>query len=176
MASPYPNQQYPMQQQQPYGMQQPQYGMQNAQYAQPMQMQYGQQPMQQQQPQYYGQPQMQYVQPQQPGMMMINSPMAAGMMQPPNALTAIGQMGAGTVGMAAPIAPAGTPPGLEYFAALDHIWVKEMPQMLDQVTTVELNQMYQCLNNQVSQHYPPSASLPSPTPAADSRAYGASGM
>ena len=75
------------------------------------------------------------------------------MMQPPNAAMAVGQFGAAALGMAAPPAPAGTPPGLEYFSVLDHIWVKEMPQALEQFTNVELNQRYQCLNNQGLQVY-----------------------
>ena len=160
MATP---QYYNPQQQQP-GYGQPQYGQ--PQYGQPQyaQPQYGQQVPQQYAQQYggqvvqqqgYGQQVPMYARPGQgyamtgqPGVV-INSPMAAGM-QPPNAMQVVGQMGVGTVGMAAPVPPPGTTPGLEYFAVLDHIWVKEMPQFLDQVTTVELNQMYQCLNNQGS--------------------------
>ena len=159
-AQQYPNGQYPTQQQPQYTMQQ----QQQPQYAQP---QYAQQPAMYGQPQYaqpqygqpqYGQPGMQYMQQSQStGMVVISSPVAAGM-QPPQALMAMGQMGQGTMAMAAPPAPAGTPPGLEYFSVLDHIWVKEMPQMLEEVTNVELNQMYQCLNNQVT----PTLHCPSP--------------
>jgi len=62
-------------------------------------------------------------------------------------------MGAAAVSMAPPMAPEGTPVGLEYFAVLDHMWVKEMPQALDQLTDVEVNQRYQCLTNQGFQVY-----------------------
>ena len=146
--------------QQNYSAQPQQYPPQQQQYQQqPPQQQYSPQPYQQQQ-QYpqYAQPQPIYAQPmyapqQQPGVYMqpaqpymqpvqttvVLSP-NAGMMQPPNAAMAIGQFGAAAVGMAAPPAPAGTPPGLEYFSVLDHIWVKEMPQAIEQYSSVEMNQ------------------------------------
>ena len=134
---PYASQQYS--QQQPYPQYAPQQG-----YAQPMQ--YAPQPNNV----TYVQPQP-YMQQMQPSV--ILSPNAGGMMQAPNAAMAIGQFGAAAVGMAAPPAPIGTPPGLEYFSVLDHIWVKEMPQAIEQFTNVEMNQKYQCLNNQGLQVY-----------------------
>ena len=145
-------QQYPPQQQQytpqPYSQQQQQQSY--PQYA--PQQGYAQQPM------YSPQPGVTYVQPNQPYMQQPMQPTVilspnAGMMQAPNAAMAVGQFGAAALGMAAPPAPAGTPPGLEYFSVLDHIWVKEMPQAIEQFTSVELNQKYQCLNNQGLQIY-----------------------
>jgi len=55
--------------------------------------------------------------------------------------------------MASPQAPPGTPRGLEYFAVLDQIWVKEIPQFLDQFSGIDLNQKYQCLNASGHQVY-----------------------
>jgi len=49
--------------------------------------------------------------------------------------------------MVRPQAPPGTPMGLEYFAVLDRIWVKELPQWWDQISTQEVNQVYHCLTN-----------------------------
>ena len=145
--------QYPGQQAQPqYGQppQSAQYGQQ-PQYAQ-QQPQYSQQPMYAQPPQYGGQ--VQYVQ--QPGMVgggvMLSSP-NANMMMAPNPMMTMTGMGTAPVSLAPPAAPPGTPPGLEYFAVLDHIWVKELPQMLEDVSSVELNQMYQCLTGQGIQVY-----------------------
>ena len=166
----YAPQQYPpQQQQQGYPPQQQPYQPQP--YYQP-QPQYAPQPgyqQQQQQVVYAQQPGVTYIQPvpqqymQQQAVVM--SPNAASMMQAPNAAMAVGQFGAATLAMAAPPAPVGTPPGLEYFSVLDHIWVKEMPQALEQFTSVELNQKYQCLNNQGLQVYWAQVSLTSITPS-----------
>jgi len=70
----------------------------------------------------------------------------------PQAQIAMTSAGPVTVGMPAP-AGINCPPGLEYFAALDHIWVKELPQLIDQIVDFETNQKYQCLNNQGQQVY-----------------------
>jgi hypothetical protein len=50
--------------------------------------------------------------------------------------------------MVRPAAPPGTPPGLEYFAVLSRLWVKQMPQWWDQITTQDINQVYHCLTDQ----------------------------
>jgi len=49
--------------------------------------------------------------------------------------------------------PADTAPGLEYLIELDHIWVMDKPQLIEQVTDWEANQKWQCLNNSGLQVY-----------------------
>jgi len=61
-----------------------------------------------------------------------------------------GQM---VVGMAMPPAPAGTPPGLEYFAVLDSIWCMQKASIMELVTNLESNSKFQCLNSQGLQVY-----------------------
>ena len=53
----------------------------------------------------------------------------------------------GPTPMALPTAPAGTPPGLEYLAALDCLFIGQIPQLIDEVTTVEIEQQYRCLTS-----------------------------